>query len=163
MSEVIKIPLGNDQFALIDADDLPKIQGYKWRLAQSPNGGKYASAAKKKQGRITWFWMHRLIMEVEDGGFVDHVNRDGLDNRRANLRHCTRSQNQANRRLSRNTSGYRGVSKRKWGFEASIGRRYVGTYRTATEAAMAYDDAAFAAFGEFAQLNFPNPKTGAKE
>lgn len=128
---------------------------------------KYYAATNKwipelKRQKI--IFMHRIIMNPPKGMFVDHINGDGLDNRRENLRICTISQNTANSvRPSTNTSGYKGVqssgrSTRPW--KATIHAKgitkYLGAYRTKEEAAIAYDKKAVELYGEFAKLNFPN-------
>jgi hypothetical protein len=93
---------------------------------------------------------------------VDHANGNGLDNRRSNLRLATGTQNNANRRLASNsTSGFKGVNLYKrtgrWRAHIAIHRqqKHLGYFRTAEEAARAYDIAALALFGEFALINFP--------
>jgi len=104
--------------------------------------------------------MHRVILP--DAEEVDHINGNGLDNRRANLRPATGIENRRNRRRSRkNTSGYAGVSwdkvNRKWyAYITADGRmRALGRFDTAEEAALARDRAALELHGEFARLNFP--------
>jgi len=94
---------------------------------------------------------------------VDHINGNPLDNRRENLRICTRAQNTCNRKAVVNSkSGYKGVTKknssRKWIPEIrKDGKKlYLGSYNTPEEAAKAYDKAAKEIFGEFAKLNFPD-------
>jgi len=102
--------------------------------------------------------MHRLIMGFPEG-FVDHINGDGLDNRRANLRLATRSQNRANSR-PRGRSGLKGVYGmpgqrwQAWGGVDST-KVYLGTFDDPNHAAAAYDRWAIVAHGEFARLNFP--------
>lgn len=95
---------------------------------------------------------------------VDHINGDGLDNRRANLRQATHGQNVQNRRRSSaNTSGYKGVTwhkqARKWQAAIKADRRtyYLGIYGSPELAALAYDEAARHHHGEFARVNFPLP------
>jgi hypothetical protein len=89
------------------------------------------------------------------------VNRNGLDNRRANLRFATRAQQVCNMRQRGSNTGFRGVSfsKERNKFYASIQHNYrtipLGRYSTAEEAARAYDEAARKYHGEFATLNFP--------
>ena len=108
--------------------------------------------------------MHQLIMQRPKGLDVDHINHDGLDNRKINLRLCTRSQNSQNKRIRRDSnSGYKGVTPvgRKWA--AYIGdpqtpatrKRQIrlGTFATREEAALAYNKAARELYGAFAQLN----------
>jgi len=106
--------------------------------------------------------MHRLILNPPAGITIDHINGNGLDNRRENLRLAGRGQNQCNRgKQSNNTSGFKGVTwhknLNKWEAGISIsGKRYhVGFYKTPEAAARAYDDAAKKYHGEFARLNFP--------
>jgi hypothetical protein len=110
--------------------------------------------------------MHRFLLLPERGVLVDHINGDGLDNRRMNLRLANHSQNAANRckpQRSRSTSRYKGVffeasGKRKKRWRALIkvdGQTiHLGSYSEEIEAAVAYDIAAKKHFGEFAKLNF---------
>jgi hypothetical protein len=107
--------------------------------------------------------LHRLILDAPDGMDVDHKNHNGLDNRRANLRVCTRQQNLANCRPGRNnTSGYKGVSwskqHRKWASYITVDykKRHLGLFMEKRDAATAYNSAAFEAWGEFAYLNDVN-------
>ena len=109
--------------------------------------------------------MHQFIMMTKKGQDVDHINHDGLDNRRENLRICTRSENVCNKRPRGDSrSGYKGVYVRPNGgkFEAYIRKPNspkrkisLGWYETAEEAARVYDKAAKEYFGEFAYFNFP--------
>jgi len=112
--------------------------------------------------------MHQLLMASPRGTHVDHINHDGLDNRKANLRHCTASQNSQNKRIrSDSRSGYKGVTPvgRKW--MAYIGdpqtpatrKRQIrlGTFATKEEAALAYNKAARELYGVYAQLNDIQP------
>jgi hypothetical protein len=96
---------------------------------------------------------------------VDHINGDKLDNRRANLRVATKTQQRQNQRVTRrNTSGFKGVSRisstGRWRARIKVSGRQMpcGVYATAESAALAYDAAAREYFGEFARLNFPNPE-----
>ena len=95
------------------------------------------------------------------GSHIDHINGNKLDNRRSNLRHVNNQQNHWNREKSKsNTSGYKGVSfdKSRGKYEASImkdGRkRFLGYFNDPKDAAVAYDNAAFFYFGEYARPNF---------
>jgi hypothetical protein len=106
--------------------------------------------------------MHRQLIMPLKGLQVDHINGNGLDNRKANLRICTPSQNGCNRnRISRSQSGFKGVRwlKERCNWRAEIGlysRHYnLGSFSSAIEAALAYDKAARELHGEFAHLNFP--------
>lgn len=105
---------------------------------------------------------HREIIAAPEGSFVDHVNGNGLDNRRSNLRLATRRQNNWNRAAQRDaTSGFHGVSLHKasglWRARLRVGDAAERTtyHATAEAAARARDEMAIAARGEFACLNFP--------
>lgn len=107
--------------------------------------------------------MHREIMQAPAGMVVDHIDGNGLNNRRSNLRLCTRMQNSRNRRKNRDsTTEFKGVwrDKRTGRCYAQIrfkGKNlYVGVFDTAIEAARAYDRKALELFAEFAHLNFPD-------
>ncbi|MBV8278501.1 MAG: HNH endonuclease [Verrucomicrobia bacterium] len=104
--------------------------------------------------------MHRLIVNAPPGVQVDHVNGDGLDNRRANLRLASATQNAHNRKIRRdNTSGFKGVrfdqSSQRWDARITFqGKRYyLGLFVTAELAARTYDQAARRLFGDFARTN----------
>jgi len=107
--------------------------------------------------------MHRVLLGARPGEFVDHANRDRLDNRRANLRFCSISQNVSNRVCRPTEAGYRGVRTEKLAtmvrYRAEIktmNRKTRGPFRsTPLDAAIDYDRLAAAQFGAFAVLNFP--------
>lgn len=132
--------------ALVDADMVAELSKHSWRLHS--NG--YAVAGAKN------IRMHRLVLSAPAGVAVDHINRDRLDNRRANLRLATASENQAN---SGNRTQWRGVYANAGKFEAKIKEggklSYLGRFDTPEEAARRYDDAAALLFGPFAVLNYP--------
>ena|ERR1700691_437827 len=100
------------------------------------------------------FYLHRAILDAPE---TDHKNRNGLDNRRPNLRKSTRQQNQANR--GRWKTGFKGVRFVHGGWQARITvlskELYLGRYASPELAAQAYDKTAILHFGEFATLNFP--------
>lgn len=162
----VRIPLHsrkyNDLFALIDEEDVSSVSRYRWCLHVDVGGHRYAVTSTRPTLR-----MHRLIMAATTGEDVDHINHDGLDNRRSNLRCCLRRENVRHRRgPQRNgTSGFLGVTldkrrvhqKRPWLAQISTSGqyKYLGSFATAEEAARAHDNAARALHGEFASLNFP--------
>lgn len=134
-----------DQFA-------PWCLNHKGYVISTNQRGKVA-----RNPSVTTVSLHREILQVMPGEFVDHINRDIYDNRRSNLRICTRSQNAAN---SPPPSGrkYKGVWLRESGrYRAMIRVRrkayHLGHFDTAEEAASAYNKAAILHFGEFAHLN----------
>ena len=151
------IPVGKDKFAIVDSTDYEFLSSFGWTAVRnSKNTTTYASTTNGQR-------MHRMIMGAPAGMEVDHLNMNGLDNRRANLRICTKSQNNANRRVqSNNKTGFKGVSlNRRRGyvrFEAMIyqgGKKtHLGTHKDPISAARAYDAEARVLFGEFARTNF---------
>jgi hypothetical protein len=108
---VTKIPLSQGHYALIDDEDVPLVTG-KWSYRPHPTGPAYAlRTVQLGQRRTMTKLMHRVILDAPKGMLVDHINGDGLDNRRANLRFATRSQNQQNLHApSRSRTGVRGVT-----------------------------------------------------
>lgn len=153
----VEIILTDGSKCTVDEEDYPLLSRYKWH----PNGKSktYAVTNSNVFGDKNVL-MHRLIMHPARNQVVDHVNGNGLDNRKQNLRCCTINENMWNVR-SKNKHGYKGVFKRKNGtWSANIRhngtRIYVGTFPSAKDAALAYDELAHRYFGEYALLNFPN-------
>ena len=143
------------RIALIDAGDYEEVSKYKWFFT----GHRYAARHIKVNGRRKYEYMHRFLLKPKAGFETDHINGDGLDNRRANLRVCTVSQNQANRPPPKNNvSGVKGVSyvktrtrKAKWlaGIEVNGKAINLGWFRTKESAAKARKIAEEKYFGEF--------------
>lgn len=157
------IKLLHDKEMLIDDEDLKLFEGYKlysWSRRKDLNLWYAFYSGKLGRGKV-----HRKIMNAPKGVNVDHINGNGLDNRRSNLRLCNQSQNQANqhrmtgrkRYLGTHSSKYRGVHKADNVFKAQIQaykKKYsLGTFKTEREAAIAYNIAALRLFKEFANLN----------
>jgi len=150
------IPLTKGRQAIVDPEDYEWLRRRKWCTLLSPDGRAYA--ASHIDGHKTY--MHRLIMNPPQGRFVDHVNGNGLDNRRCNLRLCTPAENMRNRRKNPGSSRFKGVSLHECGkWNASLGidnqNLHIGLYDDEVEAARARDRWAFALHGPFAWLNFP--------
>ena len=148
-----KIKLTQDKYALVDDDDFEKLNKFKWSLLRLKNH----SYAIRNNNPIRL--MHRAIMGIIDRGIlVDHINHNGLDNRKINLRKCTPSENSFNRRKSKNQKSiYKGVVAHSRNFSAYISinkkRTYLGTFKTEHEAAGVYNEYARKYFGEFSCLN----------
>lgn len=153
---VKEISLTGGLVALVDDEDWPLISQHNWR-AQKSDTTYYALTGASE---TAWISLHRLITEATPDQTVDHKDGDGLNNRRSNLRVCTREQNSANRRLGvNNKSGYKGVcwvrKRGKWLAQISVDKKHytLGAFADPWEAAQAYNKAALAAWGEFALLN----------
>lgn len=155
---VREIPLSQGKCALVDDADFTRVNQYKWFAMKSDDGRWYARRTPTKD--CAAIYMHRFILGTLPSEIVDHRDRDGLNCQRSNLRPCTNGQNQANAIAPRhNTSGFKGVYRKRTKWAATIGfqgeRYFLGSFFTAEEAALAYDDKATDLFGEFARLNFP--------
>jgi HNH endonuclease len=158
--DVRYIALTQGKFALVDAADYKWLSRYKWFVSKG-HGGKYY-AMSHCGGRPQPIAMHRLIMKPPRGLVVDHIDGNGLNNRRCNLRVCTQAQNLRNRAGRIATSRFKGVSydrrRHKWAACISQDSRtiHIGHFDDEIEAAFAYDLRAVALAGEFAYLNFPH-------
>lgn len=156
-----EIPLTQGKVALVDDEDYAIVLRWKWCLSRGQGGLKYAIHSIRANGHLTTIPMHRVILRLYQGRVCDHINGDGLDNRKANLRLCTQQQNTYNQRARRvSATGYKGPYLHKGGlWKSSItvnGKtKYLGYWQTARQAALIYDAAARQYFGEFARLNFP--------
>lgn len=153
----IKLPTGH--VVIVDQKDFRRLSAFSWTVARA----KHTNYARSSQ---TGQPMHRYLLDAPRGSVVDHVNGNGLDNRRSNLRICTRAENLQNRRKHKvGTSRFKGVYLRYKGKKHCLwmARIFVqgklnslGLYRNEEDAAKAYDIAAIAIHGEFALTNF-NP------
>lgn len=160
---MIEIELTRGHTALIDDEDLDLILPHSWHLLVSKGRHKSVFYARTKLSTAGPYpLMHTFLT---GWGVVDHINGNGLDNRRANLREASRQENMRNRRKhARSASKYKGVAvyqqdRSRW--IAQIGhegkRYFLGIFADEVGAALAYDAAARKRFGEFAALNFPEP------
>lgn len=129
-----EIKLTRGRVALVDDTDFEWLNQWKWTLLQD----KYAH---RNAGGGKWIRMHRLIIGAPIGFHVDHINGDGLDNRRSNLRLCSASQNLMNRGANKNSrSGYKDIfwqkDRQRWFVQVmKDGRKYNGgRHKTLEEA-----------------------------
>ena len=170
MPEIIAIPLTHGLVALIDAEDYKLVSKHKWhaKICATRPGLIYAATNETQNGKQRTIRLHRLLLNIIDPKiFVDHINHNGLDNRKENLRICTNTQNcrNAKKRLANGASKFKGVSwsKRCNKFHAAIQinkqYKHIGYFTSELEAAKAYDKVAKTYFGEFAYLNFAPPET----
>lgn len=150
-----EIPLTRGFVAVVDADDFEWLSRFHWHVDTSNRRTFYARA--RINGETVA--MHRLIMGLPTRGRspqVDHINSDGLDNRRSNLRVCDPSENTAHSRLGAPESGYRGVCAYPGGWKAFVTFRGVnydlGVFDDPLTAARARDAKALELHGEFAVL-----------
>lgn len=137
--------------AMVDDEDYKKVVKYKW-FVQITGNCKHARTYNAGKP----FFMHRILIEVPQGLFVDHINGNGLDNRKINLRVATHSQNMMNRKTHKNnTSGFKGVSwiKRTQKWQAMISTKHLGEFKSKTEAVNTYNAAAKKYYKDFAKLN----------
>lgn len=138
------IPVSNTELMIVD--DASMFLASTWGL--DTNGYPRATIGGKK------VYAHKI---VNPNGRVDHINRDPLDNRRCNLRPTTMAQNSFNAIWSNNTSGFKGVVKKGNGWQAQIKiagkKKYLGMFKHKSDAAQAYNYAAYKAAREFAVLN----------
>src|SRR5690606_12560496 len=134
----------------VDDDDYEWLSQWKWcALVRKATKNVYAKRVEHRDGRPVTVYMHRVIAGAGSGESVDHIDRNTLNNQRANLRIVTHQENMMNLKVQRNNkTGFRGVSwdksRQKWA--ASISHRKVkknlGRYDTPEDAARAYDLAA---------------------
>lgn len=157
-----EIQLTQGKVAIVDDEDFEELSKYKWWVCNY----RYASTIIKIEGKSKFISMHRFILKLEDNpNFVDHINGNGMDNRKENLRLCSNSQNKMNakKRSDHKNSKYKGVSfskdpKRKkspWRVKITLNKKVVFSryFSTELQAAKAYNEAAIKYFGEFAKLN----------
>ena len=162
--ECYRVSLPSDDYMLVDASDMDIAKQFHWQVnTQRGKTGYVFHTRKKGDGTSGSVYLHRLLTDAPIDKVVDHINGDGRDNRRHNLRICSNTENQRNRNglSTASKSGFTGVcfpSKgSKW--QASIGAHgrniYLGAFYCPIEAAIARDVAALELHGEFASLNFP--------
>ena len=156
-----EIQLTKGFVTLVDDEDYETLSQYRWRALKGSQRTWYAARNIKVAGKNMTIMMHREIINAPENIFVDHINMDALDNRRENLRLCSKQENCCNKgKFSNNTSGYKGVSWDKRGerwvaqIRVNLSSKHLGYFDTPEDAARAYDKAARQYHGEFARTNF---------
>lgn len=149
---------------LIDDEDFDLVSQYSWHILLS-HGNYYASTHTRNEKGRTCTLMHRMLFAIKNGQHIDHINNNGLDNRRSNIRLCSISENNRNRAVRKDsTLGIKGVylsksrsdnSKKKFTAEIRHNKKKysLGYFETKEQAALAYNEAAIKYHGEFARLN----------
>lgn len=149
------IALTNGMEVKVDDQDFEELSKFRWYFGFYQPGRPERGRAFRSENRKS-IQMSRQIMGAQPGQIVDHVNGDGLDNQRDNLRFCTHQQNMQNRGATQGKK-YKGVHRygNQWLAEIGVNgtNRIVGAFDTPEEAALAYDKAARELFGEFARVN----------
>ncbi len=165
-----EILLTQGYVALVDDEDYERVNQFKWYALKWKNtftAVRHKTILSRPDAKETGLprqkliYMHRFIMEAPDDKDVDHVNHNGLDNQKHNLRICTTTQNLGNQLPQHGkTSKYKGVywhgATRKWMARIQYKREqiYLGLFAEEGKAAKAYDSKAKELFGEFAHTNF---------
>lgn len=156
------VPVWNGFTALVDETDAEEMMHFAWHVSKGYRTKYARSKIRDSAGRWLSVSMHRMIMKSPVGIEIDHINGNGLDNRRSNLRFATHSQNAAYSGLRiTNQTSYKGVHFRSdrgyFRMTVRCGSERIrrNGFSNAEEAARAYDEEALRLFGDFAVLNFP--------
>jgi len=159
-----EINLSKDKLTIIDDEDFEKVNKYKWHYSLVKGHIGYAKRSIRMKKKIKTMYLHRFILDLKGKKKVDHINGNTLDNRRINLRTCNDTQNQRNRRKSKNksSSSYKGVcwmkNLKKWRSRITYNKKniHLGFFEDELEAAKAYNKGAKKYFKEFAKFNERN-------
>ena len=157
---IVEIPLTRGKVAIVDEQDAPLALQFKWHACNRKTTW-YAGSSHGRFFGGKGLYLHRVLMEPAEGQHVDHINGNGLDCRRENMRLCTVTENRRNKRKTHGASRFKGVQRNKtrvsrpWCAKITVNYAclWLGSYATEEEAAVAYNEAAMKHFGEFARLN----------
>lgn len=163
MAGTFLVPLTRGYSAVIDATDVDAAGRYNWTaLVHSAGRSRTVYAIRGATVNRPYALLHRFLWEswgLSDAPQLDHVNGDGLDCRRCNLRAATPSQNVCNTPLrTNNTSGLKGVGwhrrQQKWNARINVNgqRIHLGSFSDPSEAHLVYSEAARRLHGEFARV-----------
>lgn len=160
-----EIKLTHGKVALVDDEDFDYLNQWNWYAKKHErNWYAYRNSWLGEKSKRMSLMMHREILKITNSKtHVDHINHDGLDNRRINIRACTRQQNAMNSAPSGKYSKYKGVtfcinSKKFMAQLNTNGKKYLcKRCNSEIEAALAYNTVASLHFGEFAHLNVVPP------
>lgn len=159
--EFRRIYVGEGRYAIVDQKDFCLLNNLEWMVKEDFDSIYAVRFFRRERSSSKLLSMHRFICNPPAGLVIDHINCNGLDNRRDNLRLATHSQNRCNNPKRKNTtSRFRGVhyskKNRKWVAQIKYegGKKWLGYFDNETDAAKAFDAAARKYHGEFARLNF---------
>lgn len=148
----------SSEVSIVDKDDYYRFRGFNWKLKDDGYVITDSSISAKRRGIAAKLRLHRLILGIEDGPDVDHINGNKLDNRKCNLRRCTRSENLRNRIKSKDVRGVYLRTGKKYSHWFSViqlpnskpkKQKYLGSFKTRKEAAQAFIKASLELHGEF--------------
>ncbi len=159
---------GAKERVILDREDMPFFDRHTWTGSDNGNGIIYVHRKTRKSegGKPRKIYLHRALMGALKGEFVDHINRNPLDNRKSNLRIASHTINNINRGKNKTWKGrptsstYKGVS---WNQKMKMWQAYIwcnkrthlGYFTEENDAARAYDAKVYELHGEYAYLNFP--------
>lgn len=154
------IPLTRGQVALVDDDDFERLSKHRWCYLSGDAGAGYAYRHIREDGKQKTILMHRAIMNPTKGFEIDHIDHDGLNNSKSNMREVTHAQNMMNLRANAGgTSAYKGVcfptDSRNFVAQIQVNHKtiYLGCFTDERLAAQAYNNAAVKYYGAYACLN----------
>lgn len=160
VGDIAYVPLTQGYEAVIDVEDVSLVAGHNWSALRNRHIVYASRGAKKHENLKSTVYLHRVVARAAEGDVVDHISRDGLDNRKANLRVCVNAENCRNQKLAaNNTSGFKGVSwnKARGYWTASIRtngkQRYLGRFADREVAAAAYAAASARLHGDFGRVS----------
>lgn len=151
------IYISNNKQTIVDDEDYENLNKYRWTY----HPGGYAYRHKSINGKITKIYLHRFIFGITNKMHIDHIDGNGLNNQKLNLRICTNQQNSCNQKTQNRIkySKYKGVSwdksKNKWiATIHNFNKQYfLGRFNSEIEAALAYNKSALLFHGDFAKIN----------
>lgn len=155
------LALSNGHSVIVDEADYEWLSQWRWYGKKDRVKVYAVRGIRLPGGKKPTLFMHRVILDAPKGMQVDHIDGNGLNNSRSNLRLCTLQQNAFNRQAQIGSSHFKGVSfehrQNRWRACITINQKItrIGYFREEIDAARAYDQAARVHFGEFARLNFP--------